>query len=385
MTVRPKNFRGVMVSSTFTDLVEHRRSLIAAIDRFDLKAVAMEHSGALGDVDVIESSLRMVQDAAAYIGVIGHKYGQTPECSKSNPDGLSITELEFNEAMRLGRPILLFLMHEDHDVKRADVERDPAKIEKLDRFIERAKVMREGSPVHRVYEVFESPEDFAARAGMAVGRLAELLKEEAEPDPRETDAVEPVQEKPALPNPPELRAVPRYMGSHRFVGRASELQTLDEWAGEADPDPMLLFEAIGGSGKSMLTWEWVTNHAVNARKDWAGRFWYSFYERGALMTDFCRQALTYMTGRPVETFEKMRIRELSERLINELERRPGSWCWTGWSASWSPTTASTPPNSEMMMRVPQKIRSRIVTPAPRFAQRMMIFCGFSPTSPARKF
>ena len=48
-----------------------------------------------------------------------------------------------------------------------------------------------------------------------------------------------------------------------------------------------MFEAIGGSGKSMLTWEWVTNHATDVRKDWAGRFWYSFYEKGALMADFC--------------------------------------------------------------------------------------------------
>ena len=111
--------------------------------------------------------------------------------------------------------------------------------------------------------------------------------------------------------------MPSYLGSHAFVGRAAELETLDAWAGEADPNGMLLFEAIGGSGKSMLTWEWVTSRATAARDDWAGRFWYSFYERGALMTDFCREALAYMTGKPVETFEKMRIRELTERLIPE--------------------------------------------------------------------
>jgi len=39
-----------------------------------------------------------------------------------NPDGLSITELEFNEAMQLDRPILLFVMGDDHPVKKADVE-----------------------------------------------------------------------------------------------------------------------------------------------------------------------------------------------------------------------------------------------------------------------
>lgn len=318
MAASPKNFRGVMVSSTFTDLQAHRKSLIEAIDKFALKAVAMENDGARADIDVIDSSLRFVEDAAAYIGVIGHKYGQTPECSTSNPDAFSITELEFNKAMKLDRPILLFLMADDHPVTKADVEQDGEKKKKLERFIERAKKMREGSEVERVYETFNNPEDFATKASIAVGRLASLLEQTADPEPPSSNAGEPERERPARPNPPELRAVPRYMGSHNFVGRASELQTLNEWASEADTDSMLLFEAIGGSGKSMLTWEWATNHAVTTRKDWAGRFWYSFYERGALMTDFCRQALAYMTGQPLEDFSDLRIRDLSERLIHEL-------------------------------------------------------------------
>jgi hypothetical protein len=58
---------------------------------------------------------------------------------------------------------------------------------------------------------------------------------------------------------------------------------------------VLLFDAIGASGKSMLTWEWTTGHATKVRGDWAGRFWYSFYERGAVMAAFCR-ALAYVTG-----------------------------------------------------------------------------------------
>jgi hypothetical protein len=46
----------------------------------------------------------MVRDSAAYIGVSGLKYEQTPECPKRNPNKLSITELEFDEARRIGRP-----------------------------------------------------------------------------------------------------------------------------------------------------------------------------------------------------------------------------------------------------------------------------------------
>jgi hypothetical protein len=85
---------------------------------------------------------------------------------------------------------------------------------------------------------------------------------------------------------------------------------------------MLLFEAIGGSGKSMLTWEWLTKHCTTSRGDWAGRFWYSFYEKGAVMATFCRQALAYMTKKPTKNFVKLRMPELSDRLFRELERRP---------------------------------------------------------------
>src|SRR5690242_15444806 len=109
---QPRSVPQVMVSSTFTDLYEHRAAFIEAIHQHKLHANAMENDSAKL-VDVIDSSLAMVRDSAAYIGLIGLKYGQTPACPRRNPDELSITELEFNEALRLGRPILLFIMGED--------------------------------------------------------------------------------------------------------------------------------------------------------------------------------------------------------------------------------------------------------------------------------
>ena len=110
----PRLFQGVMVSSTFTDLVDHRRAVIDAIKHQGLHEIAMENVDARVDADVLESSLEMVRDSAAYIGVISHKYGQTPVSADQNPGGLSITELEFNEAFQHGRPILLFIMGEDY-------------------------------------------------------------------------------------------------------------------------------------------------------------------------------------------------------------------------------------------------------------------------------
>lgn len=130
-----------------------------------------------------------------------------------------------------------------------------------------------------------------------------------------------------IPMPPAFYAKPDYIGSHKFVGRNSQLQELTDWANPADPTNLLLFEAIGGNGKSMLTWEWTNNplHALAARpadKPWAGRFWYSFYEGGTSMEGFCHHALAYMTGRPLEDFAKKKLADLKDELLTLLHARP---------------------------------------------------------------
>ena len=51
-------------------------------------------------------------------------------------------------------------------------------------------------------------------------------------------------------------------------------------------------------------------------------FWYSFYERGAIMADFCQRALAYMTGRPLEEFAKKKTTELAKDLLSQLHARP---------------------------------------------------------------
>ena len=171
----PKSYQAVMVSSTFTDLKDHRQQLIKAIEAVGYRANVMEHDSARADVDVINSSLNMVRDSVAYIGVISQKYGQTPSCPNRNRDRLSLTELEFNEAIRLRRPVLLFIMGENHPGKKSDFESSAGKQKKLEAFRERAKYMREGTEVERIYQLFQSLEEFTTAAPIAVGRLANYL------------------------------------------------------------------------------------------------------------------------------------------------------------------------------------------------------------------
>jgi hypothetical protein len=319
----PRQFLGVMVSSTFTDFERHREALIAAVSGQALHPIAMEQDSALPGETVIESSLRKVREGAAYVGIIGMRYGEVPDSAEHNPDGLSLTELEFREARDLGRPILLFIMGPDHDVKSRDVELDSAKRNKLDAFREEAKKSSAGSQVHRVYKVFNNLSEFKVAATQSVAELRRFLDAEAASAghvvaPIVADSVDADN----IPAPPALYAEPRYIGSHAFVGRAAQLGTLNDWAAPAEVHPVLLFEAIGGTGKSMLTWEWATRHAGVVRDDWAGAFWYSFYEKGAVMTDFCQRALAYMTSRPLEALRKKKQPELSELLMHQLQARP---------------------------------------------------------------
>lgn len=323
----PRSYKGVMVSSTFTDLEEHRAELIKIIERRGLKAIPMEYDAALPATDVIDSSLGKVRDGSAYVGIIAKRYGQVPPCAKRNPRKLSITELEFDEAVKLNRPILLFLMGDDHLVRECQIETKAANKKKLRVFRERAKEMGPDTKVHRVYATFGSLEQFKEIAAQSVDALCRHLDDfertasEPENRPRKDDAAE-NSAADLIPPPPAFYAEPAYLGSHDFVGRRDQLETLNEWALPADSHPMLLFEAIGGTGKSMLTWEWVRNHTPHVRKDWAGRFWYSFYERGAIMADFCQRALAYMTGQPLEELRKKKTTELAPQLLHQLQARP---------------------------------------------------------------
>ena len=318
-STKPRSIQQAMVSSTFTDLKEHRAALIKALIEHGLHPNVMEYDSAKPVGDVIDSSLQMVRDSAAYILVISRKYGQTPECSTRNPNKLSITELEFNEAQQLNRPTLLYIMGDEHDIKIADIELDAAKKEKLDAFRERAK-QDPVSKVNRVYAVFESLEEFKAQLPASLHDLCNHLDQQEAPAEVKASSSDPGDCK--LPAPPAFYAAPDYIGRTTFIGRQAQLQLLNAWAQASDPTSVLLFEAIGGTGKSMLTWEWTTKHATNVRGDWAGRFWYSFYEKGAVMRGFCQHALAYMARQPLEAFANKSTAELGDQLLVALRQKP---------------------------------------------------------------
>ncbi|RQV93386.1 toll/interleukin-1 receptor domain-containing protein, partial [bacterium] len=95
-----------------------------------------------------------------------------------------------------------------------------------------------------------------------------------------------------------------------FTGRVDERKLLTEWY-TTDNHPVFVYEAIGGMGKSAVTWVWVQRDvlglpvpgivgeqpegcAVPDNKRPAGIFWWSFYEADAKFGAFLNAALRYV-------------------------------------------------------------------------------------------
>jgi hypothetical protein len=298
----------IMLSSTSKDLERHREVVIDAITHLGLFPQAMELDSALPE-DLIEGSLNKVRIADAYVGIIGYRYGQTPEDPTRNPDKLSLTELEYNEAEKRSLPICMFVMSDDHPIPRSAIREEAGETHRLDAFRLRA------SKDH-IHAEFESVEDLKAKAMQSLVLLRERL-DEASPSSILTTS-----EESSIPAAPTLFPMPPYAPGHAFIGRIRELQLLSDWA-VAPKEPVLVLEAIGGMGKSMICWEWVNHHASKVRPDFAGAFWYSFYERGADMSDFCAYTLAYISGRPIAEFKKRKTADLANELIPLLRKR--SW------------------------------------------------------------
>jgi hypothetical protein len=101
----------VYLSSTFEDLKDYRAAVVQAIRWLGQDVIAMEDYVA-SDERPLELVLRDVAAADIYVGIFAHRYGYIPP-SPDNPDRLSVTELEYRQALRQGKRCYLFLL-DDH-------------------------------------------------------------------------------------------------------------------------------------------------------------------------------------------------------------------------------------------------------------------------------
>lgn len=303
----------VMVSSTALDLPQHRDEVLDACLRQSTTPKMQEHLPASGGAsaergaEAIRVSLEMVDEAEIYLGIFAHRYGFVPA-----GHDISITEMEYDRAAERGITRLVFLMHDDHDLKASDVEKG-AGAEKLDKLKARLKD-------ENVINFFTSPADLRAHV---INSLAQYREQHGK---RDLTAFHYVSD---IPAPPETYVAHPYtlLQSRGLVGRNAELNLLTDWVAEPRSPVygarVFNVVAIGGMGKSALTWKWFNDIAPQEMKPLAGRLWWSFYESDATFENFVIRALAYVTERTREDIERnTHPGDREDQLLAVLDAKP---------------------------------------------------------------
>lgn len=296
----------VMISSTARDLPEHRKQAMEAILRMSMHPIGMEHLPAKSE-DAIDASLKMVDEAEIYLGIFAHRYGYIPDSPK-NPDNVSITELEYRHALERDIPRLIFIMGDEHTLNSKDLETDPDSSAKLLRFKNELKT-------GYVVSFFNSPEQLREQVITALAQY------------RQSDVAQ-LHYISDIPKLPEAYIAHPYtlLQTSQLFGRQAELNLLTDWVAKPDADVyqarILNIVAIGGMGKSALTWKWFNDIAPQEMKPLAGRLWWSFYESDASFENFVIRALAYVTETPRDAVEKMNPIERENALLKALNEKP---------------------------------------------------------------
>ncbi len=294
-----------VISSTSLDLPEHRRAAIKACQRMGFFPAAMEYLPA-SDTDAVSVSLGLVDTADVYIGIFAWRYGHVPSGHQT-----SITEMEFDQAVDRGIPILVFLI--DESVEPAPPGTDS-----------RLTALKVKASDGRVRATFTSPDQLQTEIihALANHRLDETADRDRELAVPEFHADVPI------PSPPDTYVAHPYvlLQTSDLVGRASELRGLNEWltgaAAASRHATVNNVVAIGGMGKSALSWKWFQDEALSARPNLAGRMWWSFYESDAHFENFMIRACAYTTGLRESVVRSMTHAEREERLLQRLNAEP---------------------------------------------------------------
>ena len=181
----------IYVSSTYADLKLFREASYRALRQLGHDVIAMEDYGAV-DSRPLDKCLGDVASCAVYVGLIGDRYGYIP--TESNPEGKSITELEYRAATLSGKQRLIFIYKGNADREFADAftrQGDGGRL--VEAFKEQLRKQ------HMVSE-FGTPEELAQKVTVAV---ATAFREPA--DQGATGAT--ADSRSAAPEDPELEAL----------------------------------------------------------------------------------------------------------------------------------------------------------------------------------
>lgn len=146
----------VFVSSTYEDLQEERKEVMQALLELDCIPAGMELFPASND-DQWTLIKRVINDCDYYLLIIGGRYGST------NEKGISYTQMEFEYALEIGKPIISFIHKNPGKIPAEKSEQDAEKKAKLEQFKNIAK--------RKLIKYWDSPENLGSVVSRSVLRL----------------------------------------------------------------------------------------------------------------------------------------------------------------------------------------------------------------------
>ena len=236
----------IYLSSTYEDLKDYRRVVFDALHKSGYQVIAMEDYVAT-DQRPVDKCLKDVEQADIYIGLFAFRYGYIPPPQHSNPDGWSITELEFRHAEKLKKPCLTFVVNDTTPWSRslddAYASEDKGK---------HIKALRKYLLTEKLTSAFESPHKLATLVLAAVTKHLEG-KKQSESSVSNLSATPTAVtwgiEKDGSPYPGLMRFTRKY--TPVFFGRDAEIsEILDRL--RLPEGRFLIISGASGTGKSSL-------------------------------------------------------------------------------------------------------------------------------------
>lgn len=209
----------VFVSSTYKDLVEERKAVIHALLELDCIPAGMELFPA-ADEDAWTLIKDVIDGCDYYVLILSGKYGSL------GPDGVGYTEMEFDYAASVSKPIIAFL-HENPDALSAgNVEKTEALQAKLLAFRKKAECKH--------CKFWSNPEDLGGKVSRS---LIQLRKRHPSPGwvPGKYAATGSM-----LREMQELRAKNAQLELEAAVGTSSAPAGSDELAQGPDKVPLMM-------------------------------------------------------------------------------------------------------------------------------------------------
>ncbi len=148
----------VFVCSTFDDLEREREAVLDAIRRVQQRHNAMEFFGARPGRP-IDVCLDEVRKSDLLVVIVGLKYGSLPPGM-----GVSYSQAEYEEGVRLEKPCLVYLRDDDVPILPKYVEQDPDKIKLL-------KTWKDALNAKHTVAKFESWPKLAVQVAADIGNV----------------------------------------------------------------------------------------------------------------------------------------------------------------------------------------------------------------------